>query len=327
MILVTGGAGFIGSNLVAALIESGGHDVVVVDHVGTDGIKWRNLAKHLVDDILPPEMLDVALSRGSLDAVVHMGAVSSTTATDADHVIASNFHLSRRLWEWCAQTKTPFIYASSAATYGEGTSGFSDNTDPAALAALRPLNLYGWSKHWFDRWVIQTVNRGGPTPPQWAGLKFFNVYGPNEAHKGDMMSVVAKNASRFAAGEAVTLFRSHRQGIADGDQKRDFVYVADCVSVMTWLLANPSVNGLFNVGSSAARSFKDLITAGFKAAGQAPAISYIDMPETLRAKYQYFTQADMTRLRDAGFDTPLTPLEVGVTEYLQRYLLTDDPHR
>lgn len=327
MYVITGGAGFIGSNLAAALVEAGGPGVTVVDRLGVDGVKWRNLAKHLVDDILPPEALDVALARGPVTAILHMGAISATTAVDGDAVVAANFHLSRRLWSWCAERDIPFIYASSAATYGDGAQGFSDDPAPEALARLRPLNLYGWSKHWFDRWVVDQLRRGAPRPPQWAGLKFFNVYGPNEGHKGDMMSVVAKNHPRCAAGEPVRLFKSHRPGVADGDQRRDFVHVSDCVSVMLWLLRRPDVSGLFNVGAGEARSFRDLIAATFRACGREPVIEYVEMPEALRAKYQYFTQADMSRLRAAGYDAPFLSVEAGVEDYVRRFLSTADPHR
>lgn len=327
MFVITGGAGFIGSNLVAGLLEAESVGVTVVDRLGADGIKWRNLAKHLVDDILPPEALDTALGRGPVTAVLHMGAISATTAVDGDEVVAANFHLSRRLWQWCAEREVPLIYASSAATYGDGTQGFEDDPTPEALARLRPLNLYGWSKHWFDRWAVDQVRRGAPRPPQWAGLKFFNVYGPNEGHKGDMMSVVAKSHPRCAAGEPVRLFKSHRPGVPDGEQKRDFVHVSDCVSVVQWLLRHPDVSGLFNVGTGEARSFRDLIAATFRACGRTPAIEYVEMPEPLRAKYQYFTQADMTRLRAVGYDRPFLGIEAGIEDYVTRYLSADDPHR
>lgn len=327
MIFVTGGAGFIGSNTVAALCERGA-DVVVCDRLGRDE-KWRNLAKHELADLVAPEHCFAALERykGSIEAVVHMGAVSSTTETDADLIIDSNFRLSLALWDWCTVERKPFIYASSAATYGDGSAGFEDDGSPEALARLRPLNAYGWSKHLFDRRVARTVARGGPVPPQWVGLKFFNVYGPNEYHKGSMRSVLAQNFARVRAGEPIRLFRSNRPDYADGGQMRDFVYVRDCVEVMLWLLDNRRVSGLFNLGTGKARSWRDLAHALFCALGREPQIDYIDMPETLARKYQYFTEAAMERLRNAGYRRPFTDLEDGVADYVRRYLAADDPYR
>ena len=327
MILVTGGAGFIGSNIIAMLCERG-QDVVVCDWLGNDGVKWRNLAHPLIDAVVAPEDLAPWLaSRGDqIKAVIHMGAISSTTAVDADLVVRTNFQLSRDLWRWCSANRRPFIYASSAATYGDGSSGFDDDNAPEALARLKPLNLYGWSKHWFDRWAIRAVQEGKPRPPSWAGLKFFNVYGPNEYHKGDMMSVVAKNYAACAAGEPVRLFKSHNSAFEDGGQLRDFVYVRDCVEVVAFLLDNPQVGGIFNLGTGEARAFKDLIGTLYDACGQPRRIDYVDMPETLRAKYQYYTRAEMGRLRAGGYNRPFTPIEDGVKDYVTRYLSQADPH-
>jgi ADP-L-glycero-D-manno-heptose 6-epimerase len=240
MLLVTGGAGFIGSNVVAALNDAGRSDVVVCDLLGRDG-KWRNLAKRQVMDIVPPDKFADWLKGRRLDAVIHLGAISETTATDGDLVIETNFRFSLRLLDWCTDNPTPFIYASSAATYGDGAQGFGDDPSLPALKELRPMNLYGWSKHLFDLAVAERVARREKLPPQWAGLKFFNVYGPNEYHKGTMMSVLARRFADIKAGRPVQLFKSHREGIADGDQRRDFIYVDDVVRVMMWLLATPSV--------------------------------------------------------------------------------------
>ena len=237
MIVITGGAGFIGSNLAAALEERGRGDLVICDRLGGDG-KWRNIAKRELADIVAPEALLAFLDANPkrIEAVLHLGAISSTTETDADLIVAANFKLSLTLWEWCARHDTPMIYASSAATYGDGSAGFDDDGAIAALAKLRPLNAYGWSKHLFDRRVARLIAEEAPRPPHWAGLKFFNVYGPNEYHKGPMRSVAAQIFERAKRGEPARLFRSHRQGIPDGGQQRDFVSVDDCVAMTLWLL-------------------------------------------------------------------------------------------
>ena len=326
MLLVTGGAGFIGSNVVASLNEAGCTDIAVNDILGSDG-KWRNLAKRQIADFVPPADLTRWLDGRKLEAVVHLGANSSTTATNGDAVMETNFRLSLRLFDWCTATRTPFIYASSAATFGAGDAGFSDAYTLDALKKLRPMNLYGWSKHMFDLAVIERAARKEPVPPQWAGLKFFNVFGANEYHKGEMMSLVAKRFDDAKAGKTVRLFKSHRSGIADGEQKRDFIYVEDAVAVVRWLLATPQVSGIFNVGTGKARSFRDLIAALFAALNRPPAIEYIDMPAEIRGSYQYFTQAETGNLRRAGYNTPFTPLEDAVRRYVTTYLDRTDPYR
>jgi ADP-L-glycero-D-manno-heptose 6-epimerase len=326
MLLVTGGAGFIGSNVVASLNESGRTDVAVSDRLRT-GDKWRNLAKRELADVVAPEDLARWLEGRTLDAVIHLGAISDTTARDGDLVIDSNFRLSLRLLDWCTLTRTRLIYASSAATYGDGSEGFVDDQSPAALRRLRPLNLYGWSKHLFDLAVIARAQRGEPLPPQWAGLKFFNVFGPNEYHKGEMMSLVAKRFDDARQGRAVRLFKSHRDGIADGDQRRDFIYVDDAVAVVRWFLDAPHVSGLFNVGAGEARSFRDIITAVFTALGRPANIDYVDMPESIRDQYQYFTQGSVEKLRKAGYAQPFTPLETAVGRYVTGFLDRPDRYR
>jgi ADP-L-glycero-D-manno-heptose 6-epimerase len=232
-----------------------------------------------------------------------------------------------QLLDWCTANATPFIYASSAATYGDGAQGFRDDPSISALKQLRPMNLYGWSKHLFDMAVAERAARGERLPPQWAGLKFFNVFGPNEYHKGTMMSVLARRFDDIRAGRAVQLFKSHRDGIADGDQRRDFIYVDDAVRVVMWLLATPSVSGLFNVGTGNARSFKDLMLAAYAALGAAPNIQYIDMPEPIRGSYQYFTQADVGRLSAAGYNGGFTALEDAVDAYVKGFLDSADRFR
>jgi ADP-L-glycero-D-manno-heptose 6-epimerase len=329
LILVTGAAGFIGSNIVAKLIEDGGYDVAACDRLrdAASG-KWRNLAKHPISDFVAPEAMFDWLNRNaaSLDAVVHMGAVSSTMEPDADKIIHTNFTLSRDLFHWCAQHGRRLIYASSAATYGDGDLGFDGKDDLESLLRLRPLNAYGWSKALFDIHAARQAAKRA-APPQWVGLKFFNVYGPNEEHKDAMKSVVAKIWPQAGRGEAVRLFKSHREGYADGGQLRDFVYVRDVADVVAWLLKSPAVNGVYNLGSGGARSFKDLAEATFRAAGFEPKIEYHDMPEGLRGQYQYFTEADMSRLRTAGYNAPMTSLEDGVGDYVRGYLSKADPYR
>jgi ADP-L-glycero-D-manno-heptose 6-epimerase len=319
MFLVTGGAGFIGSNVVAALNDAGRSDVAVCDVLGQDG-KWRNLAKRQLADVVPPAELGDWLKGRRLTAVIHLGAISETTATDGDLVIETNFRLSMRLLDWCTANATPFIYASSAATYGDGERGFDDDASVEALKRLRPMNLYGWSKNLFDLAVAERAAKGERLPPQWAGLKFFNVFGPNEYHKGPMMSVLARRFDDIKAGHVVQLFKSHREGIADGDQRRDFIYVDDVVRVMMWLIATPRVSGLFNVGTGKARSFKDLIVSAYGALGLEPNIQYVDMPEQIRGSYQYFTQSKVDRLHRAGYNGGFTTLEDAVKAYVGDYL-------
>jgi ADP-L-glycero-D-manno-heptose 6-epimerase len=327
-ILVTGGAGFIGSNLVAGLTAAGEYDIAVCDRLGAaDDGKWRNLSKHPIADFIAPEaMFDwLAAHAGEVEAVIHMGAISSTTEPDADLIVHTNFTLSKDVWTWCAANGARLIYASSAATYGDGAQGFKDDDDLQSLARLRPLNAYGWSKALFDLYARRQADRGF-APPQWAGLKFFNVYGPNEYHKGGMKSVLAQIWPTARTGRTVTLFKSHHPEYPDGGQLRDFVYVKDVERVAAWLLAHPKVSGVFNLGSGEARSFKDLAEATFRAAGHAPKIAYVDTPETIRAGYQYFTEADMNRLRAAGYDQPSVNLDEGVADYVA-YLAEDDPYR
>ena len=326
MLLVTGGAGFIGSNVVAALNDAGRADVVVCDVLGHDG-KWRNLAKRQLADIVPPAELPDWLNGRRLDAIIHLGAISETTATDGDLVVETNFRLSMRLLNWCTAHATPFIYASSASTYGDGAQGFRDDQSIAALRTLRPMNLYGWSKHLFDMAVAQRVAKSEKLPPQWAGLKFFNVFGPNEYHKGTMMSVLARRFDDIRAGRAVQLFKSHRDGVADGDQRRDFIYVDDVVRVIMWLMATPLVSGIFNVGTGKARSFKDMMLSAYAALGTVPNIQYVDMPKQIRGSYQYFTQSDVDRLQRAGYNGGFTALEDAVTTYVKGFLDSADRFR
>ena len=327
MILVTGGAGFIGSNLVAALIKQTDSLVHVCDVIDSDE-KRRNLAKHDIASIVAPEdILGWLTGEGTATKTVfHLGAISSTTERDPVALLDNNVTLSTDLWRWCAAQNARFIYASSAATYGDGEKGFDDDPDPLALSSLMPLNGYGQSKQLFDINAV-LMTRMGCHPPQWAGLKFFNVYGPNEYHKGGQRSVAVQIYEQIRDTGQARLYRSHHADYEDGGQLRDFIWVGDCVEVMLWLYANPAVSGIFNCGTGKARSFADLAHACFAAMDQEPEIDFIDTPQSLREHYQYFTEARMERLREAGYDRPFTTLEDGVAKYIGNFLATNDAYR
>lgn len=311
-IVVTGGAGFIGSNLIAALNERGEDDILVVDDLGTDE-KWRNLAGLRYEDYVDKDDFRLAVHQDAVadvKAVFHLGACSDTTEKNARFLADNNYRYTRDLCAWCLQNNARFIYASSAATYGDGSQGYSDAED--ATGNLRPLNMYGFSKHMFDLWALK---RG--FLDQIVGLKYFNVYGPRERHKGNMRSVVSKAAEQITAGGEVGLFKSLRPEYRDGEQLRDFVYVRDAVEVTLFFFDHPRLAGLYNCGTGKARTWNDLAHAVFAALGKPPRIRYIDLPETLREKYQYFTEADIRKLRDAGYDREFTTLEDGVRDYFR----------
>jgi ADP-L-glycero-D-manno-heptose 6-epimerase len=322
MIIITGGAGFIGSAMLWELNRRGEENIIIIDDLGsTTTEKWRNLSGLDFADVIPVYLFPDLLERGALEgisAIIHMGANSSTTETDADHLLTNNYGYSKKIASFCMTHDVRLIYASSAATYGDGSNGYSD--DIQQLDRLRPLNMYGYSKQLFDRWAIKNgiLDKA-------AGLKFFNVYGPNEYHKGDMSSVVYKAFHQIQEKGSVKLFQSHRPDYKNGEQLRDFISVKDCTRIMMWLLENPAA-GIFNVGSGEARSFKDLATATFSALGKQPLIDYVPMPETLRDKYQYYTCADIKKLRQAGFIEPLTSIEDGIRDYVQHYLSTESPY-
>lgn len=326
-ILITGGGGFIGSNLVAELAGRGTHRLVVCDRFGT-GDKWRNLAHHIVWEIIDPDQaLDwLAAHRGEVEAVFHIGGVSSTTERDIDLILKNNLSFSLALWRFCAREGIRFLYTSSAAAYGAGEHGFDDDFSLEYLRKLNPLSGYGWSKHLFDLHIAQNLAQGEPRPPQWAGLRLFNVYGPNEYHKELQRSVITQIAEQAIHAGHVRLFRSYRPDIRDGEQMRDVVYVKDCTRALAWLLDRPEVNGLYNFGSGKARSFNDMARAIFAAIGREPRLNYIDMPEGLVHKYQYFTEARMDRLRDAGYTAPTTSLEDGTRDFVQNHLLKPNPY-
>jgi ADP-L-glycero-D-manno-heptose 6-epimerase len=323
MLVITGGGGFIGSVLAARLNEAGHDDLVIVDRFGS-GDKWRNIANRAFFEIVLPEDLSGWLDRfaGEVEAIFHLGGTSSTTVNGADAIIANNINYSIALWRWCVRTGTRLLYASSAATYGDGSSGFDDEGSIAALKRLRPLSLYAWSKHAFDLWAAREA-QALRAPPFWAGLKFFNVFGPNEYHKGEMASLVAKNYRAIAAGERIRLYKSHRPDYADGEQRRDFVYVKDCAAVMLWLYEHGRASGLYNLGTGQARSFRELIEAVGRACGVAPVIDYVEMPPAMRPNYQYVTEARIEKLRAAGCTLPFTPLEAAVADYVGEHLAKD----
>ncbi|GAB6035744.1 ADP-glyceromanno-heptose 6-epimerase [Fundidesulfovibrio butyratiphilus] len=322
MHIVTGGAGFLGSAIVWKLNRLGVDDILIVDNLGT-GEKWRNLTGLRFADYMDKadflRRIEDGRDRFGVKAVAHMGACSSTTQRDASYLMENNYRYSLAVARLCLGCGARLVHASSAATYGDGSQGFDD--DPAGLDTLRPMNPYGYSKHLFDL----AARRHG-----WldsiACLKFFNVYGPGEHHKGDMRSVVCKAFEQVRDTGVVRLFRSHRQDYADGRQERDFVYVKDCADVVAWLLDNPQVGGIFNVGTGKARTFYDLTAAVFSALGRPERIEYVDMPEPIRDTYQYHTQATVERLRNAGYAQHFTELEDGVRDYVRRYLANGESH-
>jgi ADP-L-glycero-D-manno-heptose 6-epimerase len=317
-VLVTGGAGFIGSALVWALNWRGCDDIVVCDRLGADE-KWRNLAPLRFAEFVEADDLRLRLQSGALgkfDLVLHMGACSSTTERDAGFLFRNNFEFTRDLADWSLAKDVRFVYASSAATYGDGSAGMED--DDSKLDTLRPLNMYGYSKHLFDL----HARRAGFLDDI-VGLKYFNVFGPNEDHKGDMRSLVHKSFSQVENEDVIRLFTSYRKDYSDGEQKRDFLYVKDAVAMTLHLAATKKAGGLFNIGSGKARTWIDLANSVFAALDKKPKIEFIEMPEAIRDKYQYFTQADISRLRAAGYKAPITSLETAVKDYVRNYLAPD----
>jgi len=315
-IVVTGGTGFIGRNCVEALNAKGIDDILIVDVLGTDE-KWRNLQGLVFEDIIPPDQFLAKIQNekmGPIDAILHLGACSATTERDADYLLSNNYHYTRTLCEWSLRSATRFVYASSAATYGDGAHGYSDadNSTPG----LRPLNMYGYSKHMFDLWAL----RNGLFKDI-VGLKYFNVFGPYEDHKDDMRSVISKSYGQISREGKTRLFKSYRPDYPDGEQKRDFIYVKDAVDVTLSFLEKRDIGGLFNCGTGLARTWKDLVSAVFVAMGLPVNIEFIDMPETLRGKYQYFTEAKMEKLRGAGYKKEFTPLEAAVKDYICNYYM------
>ncbi|MEI8295533.1 MAG: ADP-glyceromanno-heptose 6-epimerase [Alphaproteobacteria bacterium] len=331
MLVVTGGSGFIGSNLVALLEESTQEPLVVCDDFDcTD--KWRNLSQRRLYDIIPPIMLFDFLeeNQSNITTVFHLGAISSTTERNVDLVLEQNFRFSKRLLQWCSLNRVRLIYASSAATYGNGANGFNDSWKLDDLRQFLPLNPYAWSKHLFDLTLAQ-IHEGYAEdimlPPQIVGLKFFNVYGPNEYHKSGQMSLVPQFFKQINETGAIKLFKSTVPQFGHGEQKRDFIHVDDCAKVMLWFHQHPELSGLFNTGTGQARSFNDLATAVFKAMSRDTNIIYVDMPESLQSQYQSFTQANMEKLTQIGYSQPFLSLEEGVESYVKNYLAKENPYR
>lgn len=322
MIIVTGGAGFIGSAFVWKLNQEGIDDIIIVDRLGTSD-KWKNLVNLRYVNYIHKadfhEMIYNDTLRFDVEAIIHMGACSSTTERDADYLWQNNHVYTGMLAEWAIDRGIRFIYASSAATYGDGSQGFSD--DHEKIARLKPINMYGYSKQVFD---IRALRHGWENSI--AGIKFFNVFGPNEYHKGDMASVIFKSYHQIRQTGKVQLFKSYLPQYGDGGQMRDFVYIKDCIEVMWWLYKNPSACGIFNLGTGKARTWNDLITAVFDAMGLKPNIEYIEMPEALRNQYQYFTEAEMGKLRDYGCSASFSSLEQSVRDYVQNHLQKNDPY-
>ncbi len=325
MYIVTGATGFIGSNLLYAMQQNGYDDIVAVDDFGREK-KWRNIAKRGALRFVLPDQLDSFLSAHAAEvkAILHLGAISSTTETDVDKIVVNNFQFTVSLFEFCTSNNIPLIYASSAATYGAGEHGFVDRDDLYFLSSLQPLNPYGWSKNAVDKFLAREISSSTGIVPQVVGLKFFNVYGPNEYHKGMQMSVVRHFFEQYRSTGKVRLFKSYRDDCADGEQRRDFVWVGDCVSVMLWMLEHPQVSGLFNVGTGNATSYNVVAESIARSMGIEPRIEYVDMPDSVRNQYQYFTQADLTKLRSAGYDKPFLTVPEGVEKYVNGFLATDD---
>lgn len=319
MIVVTGGAGFIGSAFVWRLNQAGKENIIIVDDLKC-GEKWKNLVGLKFEDIISKHEFIKRIGEENLhfsaQAIIHFGACSSTTEKDADYLLSNNVKYSIELVKYCLPRKTRFIYASSAATYGAGELGYDD--DESKIFSLRPLNMYGYSKEMFDIWACRNK-----LLDKIVGLKFFNVYGPNEYHKGDMRSVVHKAYEQIIETGKVKLFKSHKPEFKDGEQKRDFIYVKDAVEIALYFLENKKKNGIYNVGSGAARSWNDLVNAVFKAMNKPAKIDYVDMPESIKEKYQYYTKAEIGKLKSSGYDNKTYSLEEGIEEYVCNYLMKD----
>ena len=324
MIILTGGGGMIGSMIAWHLnTQMNFDDFVIVDDLINEQQENNFNKRKVIEYIAKDDLKKYLNGKKNVSAVIHMGAISATTESNFNRLLQSNIRFSQALWHWCAENKVPFIYASSAATYGNGSVGYGDNE--SELDKLSPLNAYGYSKHFFDRWVQLELSKNQPTPPQWCGLKFFNVYGPNEYHKGRMASVVFHAFNQFKETNQIKLFKSEHPSYADGMQVRDFIYVKDAVKIIIFFLNNNNFSGLYNAGTGNAETFKALAEALLiNTKGQPDDIKYIEMPNDLKGKYQYYTQATMNKINSIGFNDNFMNLKEGVTDYLENYLLTSD---
>ena len=324
MIILTGGGGMIGSMIAWHLnTQMNFDDFVIVDDLINEQQENNFNKRKFIEYIAKDDLKKYLSDKKNVSAVIHMGAISATTESNFNRLLQSNIRFSQALWHWCAENKVPFIYASSAATYGDGSVGYDDNE--SELDKLSPLNAYGYSKHFFDRWVQLELSKNQPTPPQWCGLKFFNVYGPNEYHKGRMASVVFHAFNQFKETNQIKLFKSEHPSYADGMQVRDFIYVKDAVKIIIFFLNNNNFSGLYNAGTGNAETFKALAEAVLiNTKGQPDDIKYIEMPNDLKGKYQYYTQATMNKINSIGFNDNFMNLKEGVTDYLENYLLTSD---
>ncbi len=318
MIVVTGGAGFIGSNLINFLGNYTDQEIISVDWKNDENFHYfdnKSLKK------ISPDSLELFLNKNckSIKLIIHLGAITSTTETDARLIVKNNITLSLFIWSWCVENKKRLIYASSAATYGDGTNSFDDSEKNNYLSRLIPLNLYGWSKHLFDKFIVNQKIK----PLQYVGLKFFNVYGPNEFHKSEMRSIVLKIFQKVSNNQTVKLFKSHNPMYNDGEQMRDFIYVKDVIKIIRWFIDNEHINGIFNVGTGKPRSFQDIAISVFKNSNIKKKIKYINTPKNIREQYQYFTKANIKKLRNSGYKQKFFSLEDGIKDYIRNHLIVD----